>query len=119
MYTSYCDVGWDRASNRHLTEGFLCSVCERVSRLVHQANYKESQFSSSYVILGTAHFMDPIYIFTPKQQEKSPINTKSLLKRIYSLAKHPGASKRLGAALAINSIYIVFRLVLAIIRDDI
>ncbi len=46
---------------------------------------------------------------TKKQQEKSPINTKSLLKRIYSLAVHPSAAKRLGAALAINSIYTVFR----------
>jgi DNA-dependent protein kinase catalytic subunit len=44
-----------------------------------------------------------------KQQEKSPINMKSLLKRLYSLASHPSASKRLGAALAFNSIYTVFR----------
>lgn len=45
----------------------------------------------------------------PQMQEKSPINTKSLLKRLYSLALHPSAAKRLGAALAINSIYTVFR----------
>ena len=44
-----------------------------------------------------------------KQQEKSPINIKSLLKRLYSLASHPSASKRLGAALAFNNIYTVFR----------
>ncbi|XP_064405997.1 DNA-dependent protein kinase catalytic subunit-like isoform X2 [Halichondria panicea] len=44
-----------------------------------------------------------------KQQEKSALNTKSLLKRLYSLASHPSATKRLGAALAINSIYAVFR----------
>ena len=46
-----------------------------------------------------------------QQQEKSPINTKSLLKRLYSLASHPSAAKRLGAALAFNSIYTIFRLV--------
>jgi len=46
---------------------------------------------------------------TKKQQEKSPINTKSLLKRLYSLASHPSAAKRLGAALTFNSIYTVFR----------
>jgi hypothetical protein len=46
------------------------------------------------------------------QIEKSPINAKSLLKRLYSYALHPGAFKRLGAALAFNNIYTVFRLVL-------
>ncbi|XP_072042849.1 DNA-dependent protein kinase catalytic subunit-like [Amphiura filiformis] len=44
-----------------------------------------------------------------KQQEKSPINAKSLLKRLYSMALHPNAFKRLGAALAFNNIYTVFR----------
>ncbi|XP_077979786.1 DNA-dependent protein kinase catalytic subunit-like [Glandiceps talaboti] len=44
-----------------------------------------------------------------KQQEKSPINTKSLLKRLYSMALHPNAFKRVGAALAFNKIYTVFR----------
>ena len=46
---------------------------------------------------------------TSKQQESSPINVKSLLKRIYSLALHPSVSKRVGAALAINNFYRVFR----------
>uniref|UniRef100_A0A3P9A875 DNA-dependent protein kinase catalytic subunit n=1 Tax=Esox lucius TaxID=8010 RepID=A0A3P9A875_ESOLU len=46
---------------------------------------------------------------TPKQQEKSPANIKSLFKRIYSLALHPNGFKRLGAALAFNSIYRQFR----------
>ncbi|KAI1889250.1 hypothetical protein AGOR_G00177210 [Albula goreensis] len=46
---------------------------------------------------------------TPKQQEKSPANIKSLFKRIYSLALHPNVFKRLGAALAFNSIYKQFR----------
>ncbi|XP_067044034.1 DNA-dependent protein kinase catalytic subunit-like isoform X2 [Acropora muricata] len=44
-----------------------------------------------------------------KQLEKSPINVKSLLKRMYSLALHPSAAKRLGAALAFNNIYTIFR----------
>ncbi|XP_024136141.1 DNA-dependent protein kinase catalytic subunit isoform X1 [Oryzias melastigma] len=46
---------------------------------------------------------------TPKQQEKSPTNMKSLFKRIYSLALHPSGFKRLGASLAFNSIYRQFR----------
>ncbi|MBN3311515.1 PRKDC kinase, partial [Atractosteus spatula] len=46
---------------------------------------------------------------TPKQQEKSPANTKSLFKRLYSLALHPNVFKRLGAALAFNNIYKQFR----------
>ncbi|NXA73861.1 PRKDC kinase, partial [Thryothorus ludovicianus] len=46
---------------------------------------------------------------TPRQQEESPANTKSLFKRLYSLALHPSAFKRLGAALAFNSVYREFR----------
>ncbi|XP_068437827.1 DNA-dependent protein kinase catalytic subunit [Clinocottus analis] len=46
---------------------------------------------------------------SPMQQEKSPTNMKSLFKRIYSLALHPNGFKRLGAALAFNSIYRQFR----------
>ncbi|XP_042320371.1 DNA-dependent protein kinase catalytic subunit [Sceloporus undulatus] len=46
---------------------------------------------------------------TPQQQEKSPVNTKSLFKRLYSLALHPNAFKRLGAALGFNNIYREFR----------
>ncbi|XP_077022849.1 DNA-dependent protein kinase catalytic subunit isoform X2 [Tamandua tetradactyla] len=46
---------------------------------------------------------------TPQQQEKSPVNTKSLFKRLYSFALHPSAFKRLGAALAFNNIYQEFR----------
>lgn len=45
----------------------------------------------------------------PVQQEKSPANMKSLFKRIYSLALHPSGFKRLGAALAFNNIYRLFR----------
>uniref|UniRef100_A0A8C7BY96 DNA-dependent protein kinase catalytic subunit n=1 Tax=Neovison vison TaxID=452646 RepID=A0A8C7BY96_NEOVI len=46
---------------------------------------------------------------TPQQQEKSPVNTKSLFKRLYSFALHPNAFKRLGASLAFNNIYRDFR----------
>ncbi|XP_023688567.2 DNA-dependent protein kinase catalytic subunit isoform X1 [Paramormyrops kingsleyae] len=46
---------------------------------------------------------------TPKQQKDSHVNIKSLFKRIYSLALHPNVFKRLGAALAFNSIYKQFR----------
>ncbi len=44
-----------------------------------------------------------------QQIEKDPKNVKSLLKRIYSLARHPSAFKRLGAALAFNNIYTILR----------
>ncbi len=37
------------------------------------------------------------------------INVKSILKRIFSFLTHPSSSKRLGAALAWNSIYTIFR----------
>ena len=37
------------------------------------------------------------------------MNMKSLLKRLYSLCAHPDYTKRLGASLAINNIYRIFR----------
>ena len=46
---------------------------------------------------------------TTKQQQNSSANAKSLLKRLYSMALHPIAFRRLGAALAFNKIYTVFR----------
>ncbi len=39
----------------------------------------------------------------------SPVNVKSILKRIFNFLTHPSASKRLGASLAWNSIYTIFR----------
>ncbi|BFZ03143.1 hypothetical protein BsWGS_06182 [Bradybaena similaris] len=44
-----------------------------------------------------------------KAADKNPINAKSVLKRIHSYSLHPSAFKRLGAALAFNNIYMVFR----------
>ncbi|RUP50947.1 hypothetical protein BC936DRAFT_136979 [Jimgerdemannia flammicorona] len=44
-----------------------------------------------------------------KQQELNPMNMKSLLKRLYTLASHPSSAKRLGASLAVNRIYRIFR----------
>ena len=46
---------------------------------------------------------------TKKQQEQSASNAKSLLKRLYNMALHPNAFRRLGAALAFNKLYTVFR----------
>ncbi|CAI2170936.1 4833_t:CDS:10 [Funneliformis geosporum] len=43
------------------------------------------------------------------QVEVQPMNMKSLLKRLYNLCAHPDYTKRLGASLAINHIYQVFR----------
>ena len=46
---------------------------------------------------------------TKKQQEQSSSNAKSLFKRLYNMALHPNAFRRLGAALAFNKLYTVFR----------
>ena len=46
---------------------------------------------------------------TKEQLEKSPLNIKSLFKRLYSLALHPSVGKRLGAAQAFLKIYTIFR----------
>ena len=39
----------------------------------------------------------------------SPVNVKSILKRIFNFLTHPSSSRRLGALLAWNSIYTIFR----------
>lgn len=41
--------------------------------------------------------------------QPSPVNVKSILKRIFNFLTHPCSSKRLGALLAWNSIYTIFR----------
>ncbi|KAK8776726.1 hypothetical protein V5799_029934 [Amblyomma americanum] len=46
---------------------------------------------------------------TPKELEKSPTNVKSVLRRLCSYCRHPSASKRLGAALVFNNIYVLLR----------
>ncbi|XP_069123844.1 DNA-dependent protein kinase catalytic subunit-like [Argopecten irradians] len=46
---------------------------------------------------------------TSRKTETSPTNAKSVLKRLFTYALHPSAFKRLGAALAFNNIYTVFR----------
>nr|QOY44576.1 DNA-dependent protein kinase catalytic subunit [Alvinella pompejana] len=46
---------------------------------------------------------------TKKQLESSPYNVEMLMNWIYNLARHPSAFKRLGASLAFNSIYTIFR----------
>lgn len=43
------------------------------------------------------------------ERSGSSVNVKSILKRIFSFLNHPSCSKRLGAALAWNSIYTIFR----------
>ena len=44
-----------------------------------------------------------------QQDSKSIVNAKSILKRIFSFLRHPSRHRRLGAALAWNSIYAIFR----------
>lgn len=43
------------------------------------------------------------------QHQQSPVNVKSILKRIFNFLTHPSSSKRLGALRAWNSIYTIFR----------
>ncbi|CAG8447301.1 28743_t:CDS:10, partial [Dentiscutata erythropus] len=44
-----------------------------------------------------------------QQMDENPTNIKSLLKRLYNLSAHPDYTKRLGASLAVNHIYRVYR----------
>jgi len=49
------------------------------------------------------------YLPPQQQQQKTAVNIKSLLKRLYSLSHHPNPYKRLGSALTFKQIYRVFR----------
>eukprot|EP00794_Sanderia_malayensis_P010266 gene10266-11321_t len=44
-----------------------------------------------------------------RKLSKSAVNPKAVFKRLYSISSHPNVFKRLGAALAFNNIYAVFR----------
>eukprot|EP00106_Octopus_bimaculoides_P010915 XP_014778357.1 PREDICTED: DNA-dependent protein kinase catalytic subunit-like [Octopus bimaculoides] len=44
-----------------------------------------------------------------KSSEKNPVNVTSVLTRLYSYTLHPDPFKRLGAALAFNNFYAIFR----------
>ncbi|KAI8906218.1 hypothetical protein DFJ77DRAFT_504568 [Powellomyces hirtus] len=44
-----------------------------------------------------------------KEQERNPVNVKSLVKRLYRLLLHTSVDKRLGGAVAFNKIYRVLR----------
>lgn len=59
------------------------------------------QFCDNFETFEILHFL--------QQLQKNPVNVLSLLKRMYGLARHPSAFKRLGAALAFNNIYTIFR----------
>jgi DNA-dependent protein kinase catalytic subunit len=44
-----------------------------------------------------------------ESKQHTAVNVKSILKRIFNYLTHPSCSRRLGAALAWNSIYTIFR----------
>lgn len=57
----------------------------------------------------SANCIAEFFKWSVKQSANNPVNVVSLLRRLYSLAQHPNAYKRLGAALAFNQIYRYFR----------
>ena len=81
--------------------------------LVHEKDAALRDFSA----IALKEFLKWSIKHTPldKQEEISNtnntlfVNVKSILKRIFNFLTHPSCSKRLGAALAWNSIYVIFR----------
>ena len=55
-----------------------------------------------------------VFFVINKQLEKSAINVKEVLRRLYSYALHPSSFKRLGSALGFNHIYTVLRSVVSL-----
>ena len=56
-----------------------------------------------------SYFMQCSLESASNQSEESPLNVKSLFKRLYSLAHHPEPYKRIGCALTFNKVYRIFR----------
>jgi len=50
-----------------------------------------------------------IFLCVAKDLEKSAVNIKAVLQRLYSYARHPSSFKRLGSALGFNNIYTILR----------
>jgi len=61
----------------------------------------------------TDHSIECVFVIN-KQLEKSAINVKEVLRRLYSYALHPSSFKRLGSALGFNHIYTVLRSVVSL-----
>jgi len=55
-----------------------------------------------------------VFFVINKQLEKSAINVKEVLRRLYSYALHPSSFKRLGSSLGFNHIYTVLRFVVSL-----
>ncbi|XP_022778667.1 DNA-dependent protein kinase catalytic subunit-like isoform X5 [Stylophora pistillata] len=99
-------IHWFTNNRKYETPETMALLDAIVDGIVHPVDTSLRDFSAQCI----KEFLQwSIKQSSEKQLEKSPINIKSLLKRLYSLALHPSASKRLGAALAFNNIYTVFR----------
>ncbi|XP_078691376.1 DNA-dependent protein kinase catalytic subunit-like isoform X2 [Branchiostoma floridae x Branchiostoma belcheri] len=99
-------IHWLTNNRKFESEETITLLDAIMDGLVHPTDTALRDFSSRCV----REFLQwSIKQTTPKQLEKSPINIKSLLKRLYSLALHPNPFNRLGAALGFNSIYRDFR----------
>ncbi|XP_033121520.1 DNA-dependent protein kinase catalytic subunit-like [Anneissia japonica] len=99
-------IHWFTNNRKFESEETMSLLGAILDGIIHPTNTALRDFSAKCV----KEFLKwSIKQTTKSQQEKSPINTKSLLKRLYSMALHPNTFKRLGAALAFNNIYTVFR----------
>eukprot|EP00058_Branchiostoma_floridae_P019566 XP_002605056.1 hypothetical protein BRAFLDRAFT_85202 [Branchiostoma floridae] len=99
-------IHWLTNNRKYESDETVALLDAIMDGLVHPTDTALRDFSSRCV----REFLQwSIKQTSPKQLEKSPINIKSLLKRLYSLALHPNPFNRLGAALGFNSIYRDFR----------
>ncbi|XP_078611931.1 DNA-dependent protein kinase catalytic subunit-like isoform X2 [Branchiostoma floridae x Branchiostoma japonicum] len=99
-------IHWLTNNRKYESDETIALLDAIMDGLVHPTDTALRDFSSRCV----REFLQwSIKQTSPKQLEKSPINIKSLLKRLYSLALHPNPFNRLGAALGFNSIYRDFR----------
>ena len=99
-------IHWFTNNRQYESEETMVLLGAILDGICNQKDSTLRDFSASCL---TEFLLWSIKQTTSKQQETSPINVKSLLKRVYSLALHPSAYKRIGAALAINNCYRVFR----------
>lgn len=70
---------------------------------------RESRRRSAAATASTTSEEEKAVVELPTASVGASLNTKSLLRRLYSLALHPSSHRRLGASLTFNKLYRVFR----------
>ncbi|XP_052262779.1 DNA-dependent protein kinase catalytic subunit-like isoform X1 [Dreissena polymorpha] len=99
-------IHWYTGNKQHKSEETETLLDAIYTGIIQQADTAQRDFSARCL----HEFLKwSIKQTSQKAAENNPMNAKSVLKRIFSYSLHPSPFKRLGAALAFNNIYTIFR----------